>query len=211
MIRSSFAKGAASIAAGAMALGAASVSAAQTPPPAGYEAAPPPPPPAYAYRDCKAESNSHGVLGAIIGGGLGAVLGSHLAANHHRADGGLVGAGLGAVVGAGVGSSSSDCNHAARAYAAPPPVAYGPPPPPVAYAAPPPVAYGPPPPPVGYYAPAPGPVFVYGYRGERFRLARAIGPDGCGWAERPVAGPYGVRPGWVRVCRGWHGRFYIAG
>ena len=206
MNRSSIAKGMAATVAGAMALGAVGVAAQAQPYPA-------PGPYGGGYASCQQQAHSNGLLGAIIGGGIGAVLGSNVAANHHRSDGGLVGGGVGALVGASVGSSSANCNRPAyapppQAYAAPPPVAYAAPPPP-AYYAPPPMVEGPPPP--AYYAPAAGPAFVYGYRGERFRVARGFGPDGCTLAESPVYTPYGVQPRMVQICPGRHGRYYVVG
>jgi hypothetical protein len=201
MNRSSFAKGVAAVAAGAMTLSTAGI--------AGAQAYPAPPPAPYGYAGCQQQAHSNGLLGAIVGGALGAVVGANVAANHHRSDGGLVGGGVGALVGAGVGSSNTACRQAPpQAYAAPPPVAYAEPPPPPVYAPPPVVAYEGPPP--AYYAPPPAEVVVvYGDRGERFRVAHGIGRDGCGWAQAPV-GPYG-QPGWVRVCRGWHGHFHVVG
>lgn len=201
MNRSSFAKAFAAAAAGAMALGLAGASA-QAQPYGQYAAAPPPPPPGYGYATCQQEAGSRGLLGALVGGGLGAVVGSHMAANHHRSDGGLLGAGVGALVGAGVGHSSANC--APRGYAAPPP----PPPPPEAYYAAPP----PPPPPEyeGAYDDGP-PRWAYGHRGERFRIAEApVGPDGCTLAESPVYLPDGrIQKRFVRVCLDAHGRYQV--
>ncbi|HEX3699809.1 MAG TPA: hypothetical protein VHV27_03960 [Phenylobacterium sp.] len=192
MNRSSFAKGVAAAAAGAMALGVAGVAAQAQPYPA----------PAPGYVTCQQQAHSNGLLGAIIGGGIGAVLGSNVAANHHRSDGGLVGGGVGALLGAHVGASSTACSHPAYAAA--------PPPPPLAYAAPP-VAYAPPPP-VGYYPAPPPPRFAYGYRGERLRIAREVGPDGCTLAESPVYLPDGrVERRFVRACVGPDGLFHVVG
>ncbi|THD82723.1 MAG: glycine zipper 2TM domain-containing protein [Phenylobacterium sp.] len=194
MNRSSIAKGVAAAVAGAMALSAVGVAAQAQPYPA-------PAPYGGGYAACQQQAHSNGLLGAIIGGGIGAVLGSNVASNHHRSDGGLVGGGVGALVGASVGSSSANCNRPGYAVA-PPPQAYAPPP--VAYAGPPaPAYYGPPPPP---------PAFAYGYRGERFRIAREVGPDGCTLAESPVYLPDGrVERRFVRACMGPDGLFHVVG
>lgn len=200
---SSFAKGLVATAAGAMTLAYAG-SAAQAQPYDQYGAAPPPPP-GYGYATCRQEANSRGLLGALVGGGLGAVVGSHMAANHHRSDGGLVGAGVGALLGAGVGHSSANC--APNGYAPPPP-------PPEAYAPPPPVEYAPPPPPPeayeGAYEDGP-PRWAYGRHGRRFRVAESqVGPDGCTVAESPVYLPDGrVQKRFVRVCLDAYGRYQV--
>jgi hypothetical protein len=49
--------------------------------------------------------------GAIIGGIIGAVLGSHAAASGHRSDGSLVGGALGAAAGAAIGNSATPCDN----------------------------------------------------------------------------------------------------
>lgn len=57
-------------------------------------------------RQCQAERSDNTAGGAILGGILGAVVGSHVAANHHRADGALIGAGVGALAGGAIGNNS---------------------------------------------------------------------------------------------------------
>jgi hypothetical protein len=195
MNRSSFARSLIATAAGALALGLGGA-AAQAQPYGQYAA----PPPGAGYVTCKQEAGSRSLLGALVGGGLGAVVGSHMAANHHRSDGGLVGAGVGALIGAGVGHSSANC--APNGYAPPPP-----PPPPQAYAPPP-----PPPPPVyeGAYRDGP-PRWAYGHHGRRYRIADApVGADGCTLAESPIYLPDGrVQKRFVRVCMDADGRYQV--
>jgi hypothetical protein len=197
MIRSSFAKGVAAMAAGAMALGAVSVAQAQPYGPPRYA-----PAPGYNnYDPCQREANSRGIGGALLGGGIGAVVGSQVSANHHRSDGSLLGGVLGAIVGANVGHSSAACRPGA--YAPPPP----PPPPPVAYN-----SYEvPPPPPVYEGRYAEDPAWAYGRRGERFRVAEGrVGPDGCTLAESPIYLPDGhVQKRFVRVCMDADGRYQV--
>lgn len=190
---SSFAKGALAAAAGLIAIAVAASANAQ--------------PPAGTYNACDRDAGNRGVAGALIGGTLGAVVGSQAAANHHRTDGSLLGGALGALAGGVIGNKTASCNNV------PPP-----PPPPVAEVAPP-----PPPPPVveGYYAPPPPPptvvyerpaVWAYGRHGVRYRVAMdRVGPDGCTMAEGPaVFTPgYGWGPSWVRVCPDYRGQFRV--
>lgn len=104
-------------------------------PPPGYNAAPPqgqyaPPPPGgssyydnrsqqydqdyaarysdWAAQNCVDRRNNNTAAGAIIGGVLGAVIGSSVAGRHDRGGGAIVGGVLGAGAGAAVGSSSTD-------------------------------------------------------------------------------------------------------
>src|SRR5689334_975107 len=88
MNRSSFAKGVAAAVAGAVALGAVGVSQAQ---PYGQSDYYGNPPSAGGYDPCRRDANNRGITGALVGGGMGAVIGSQVAANHHRSDGSLVG------------------------------------------------------------------------------------------------------------------------
>ena len=201
MNRSSFAKGVVALAAGAMALGAVGVTAQAQPygqygyngNGGGYAG--------QGYDPCRREANGRGIVGALIGGALGATLGSQVSANHHRTDGSLVGGGIGALVGAGVGNSSAACRQGA----------YGPPPPP-------PAAYNsyntydvPPPPPVyeGRYEEDRG--WANGRHGQRLRIAEgSVGPDGCTLAESPIYLPDGrVQKRFVRVCMDSEGRYQV--
>jgi hypothetical protein len=199
MNRSSFAKSVAAVVAGAVALGAAGVAAqAQPYGQYGYYGNNP----GYGYNPCQRDANNRGITGALVGGGMGAVIGSQVAANHHRSDGSLVGGLLGAVLGAGVGKSSAACN---QAYAPPPP------PPPVVAPPPPPEAYDDYPPPVVYEGRYDDHEWAYGHHGERFRIAEdRVGADGCTLAESPIYMPDGrVQKRFVRVCMDHNGRYQV--
>jgi len=198
MNRSSFAKGVAALAAGAMALGAVGV-AAQAQPYGQYGYYGNAPAPGYGYDPCQREANGRGIGGALVGGGIGAVVGSQVSANHHRSDGSLLGGVVGALIGANVGHSSAACRPGA--YAPPPP-----PPPPAAYN-----TYEVAPPPVyeGRYDEEPS--WAYGRHGERFRIAQGrVGADGCTLAESPIYLPDGhVQKRFVRVCMDADGRYQV--
>lgn len=195
---SAFAKGAFAAAAGLVALGCAAAAGAQPYGGPGYSN----------YDPCKRDAGNRGIVGALIGGGIGATIGSQAAANHHRTDGSLLGGALGAIAGAAIGNNTAACKDV------PPP-----PPPPYVEEAPPP----PPPPPVVYrerddYPPPPPPppryvereVWVYGRHGVRYRVIEDhYDRYGCTMAESPVYLPDGhldYRP--VRVCPDPRGRYY---
>src|SRR5262245_18247123 len=78
---SAFAKGALAAAAGLVALGCAAAAQAQPYGGPGYSN----------YDPCKRDAGNRGIVGALIGGGIGATIGSQAAANHHRTDGSLLG------------------------------------------------------------------------------------------------------------------------
>jgi hypothetical protein len=63
---------------------------------------------AWAAQYCVDRRNNNTAAGAIIGGVLGAVIGSSVAGRHDRGGGAIVGGVLGAGAGAAVGSSSTD-------------------------------------------------------------------------------------------------------
>ncbi len=91
---------------------------------------------AWAARYCVDKRNNNTAAGAIIGGILGAVIGSNVSGRHSKTGGSIIGGALGATAGAAIGSNSAnspDCppgyyvrNDAPRFYYAPP--GYGPPP-----------------------------------------------------------------------------------
>jgi hypothetical protein len=203
MNRSSFAKGVAALAAGAMALGAVSAAQAQPYGQYGYNGQPQ----GYGYDSCQRDASGRGIVGALVGGGIGATVGSQVSANHHRSDGSLLGGVLGALVGANVGHSSAACRQGGYAPPPPPPQAaynnYG------AYGGA--YAYDAAPPPVhqGRYDDDRG--FAYGHRGERFRIAQGrVGADGCTLAESPIYLPDGrVQKRFVRVCQDSDGRYQV--
>jgi len=200
MSSSKFAKStvAAAVAAMALSAGLAAPVAAQAQPYGG----------AY-YDPCQRDQTQRGVIGALIGGALGATLGSQVAASGHRTDGSLLGCGLGAVGGAVVGNRSAACGRGSQYYpnAAPPPP---PPPPPQAYYEGPPARMYDAPPPYRYGR-FDDDRWAYGPRGERFRIAeRPPGPDGCTLAESPIYMPDGrVQKRFVRVCMDSRGRYQV--
>jgi hypothetical protein len=204
MNRSSFAKGVAALAAGALTLGA--VGAAQAQPYGQYGYYGNGQAQGYGYDPCRRDANGRGIVGALVGGGIGATVGSQISGNHHRTDGSVLGGVLGALVGAGVGNSSAACRQGAYnqgGYAPPPPVAYN------SYSGHDSYAYAPPPP--VYEDRYEGRGFAYGRRGERLRIAEGrVGADGCTLAESPIYLPDGrVQKRFVRVCMDSDGRYQV--
>ncbi|PZQ64063.1 MAG: hypothetical protein DI570_06875 [Phenylobacterium zucineum] len=63
----------------------------------------------YHYDPCKRDQTNRGTAGALIGGGMGAVIGSNAAARNARTEGALLGGLLGAVMGGMVGNKSAAC------------------------------------------------------------------------------------------------------
>ncbi|RAK52434.1 hypothetical protein DJ018_14335 [Phenylobacterium deserti] len=195
-----FAKGALAAAAGVTALtGAFAVPSVASAQPYGY-----------GYDPCQRSANNRGVVGALIGGALGASIGANAAARNARQDGALLGGAVGAIGGAMVGKNGAACNGDYRGYNAPPP------PPPVSY-------YD-----NGYYdrgayadrgygrgdyygSRYDDDSWAYGRRGERFRIAeRPVGRDGCTLAESPIYLPDGrVQKRFVRVCQDSSGRYQV--
>jgi hypothetical protein len=195
---SAFAKGAlASAAAGLVALGCAAAAQAQPYGGPGYSN----------YDPCKRDAGNRGIVGALIGGGIGATIGSQAAANHHRTDGSLLGGALGALAGAAIGHNTAACKDLPPpAPPAPEPVAEAPPP------LPPPSAdyrddYAAPPPPPRYVE---RDVWVYGRHGVRYHVIDdRFDRYGCAMAESPVYMPDGrVDRRFVRVCPDERGRYY---
>jgi hypothetical protein len=88
-------------------------------------------PPGAAYQDpaCQQRKTGNTVLGALLGGVVGAALGNNIAGRGHHGDGSVLGGVLGAGAGAAIGNSGTKCYY------------QGPPPPPVAPQ--PPTAQGP--------------------------------------------------------------------
>lgn len=65
----------------------------------------------YGQAYCRDNRNERQAGGAVVGGALGAIVGSQLGARGRRTEGSVLGGVLGAVVGAGVGGSSAgDCD-----------------------------------------------------------------------------------------------------
>lgn len=194
--RSTFAKSALAGVAGVMALGAAAAvptfAAAQS---AGY----------YGnggyYDPCQRDTTNRSTVGALVGGALGAVVGSNAAARNARTEGALLGGALGALGGGVVGNRSAACNNG---YRAPPRAAYAPSYNTGAnnYAQP----YN-----DGYYAPTnqyrPAPV----YRGDNYNVTQApAATDGCSLAESPIYLPDGrTQKRFVRVCPDANGNYQV--
>lgn len=202
MMRSTFAKASVALAAGAMLMSSAATAQAQ---PYGYNGGSS----GYTYDPCKREKTSRATGGALLGGAIGAVIGSQAAARGHRTDGSLLGGALGAAIGAGVGSSAAACANGQTGYyeTAPRYDSYS--------------RYGSNYRSGGYYgrdAYAPrydsryDSDWAYGRRGERYRLAegRRTDADGCTLAESPVYMPDGsTETRFVRVCRDSSGRYGV--
>jgi hypothetical protein len=187
-----FAKGALAAAAGVMALTSAVAASAQ---PYGASSG------NTYYDPCRRDSNNRGIVGALLGAGIGATVGSQLAARGHRTDGSVLGGALGALGGAAVGSNSAACQPGRIGYSdAPPP----PPPPPSAYNE----RYAPS---YRYGSRYDDDAYAYGRRGERYHVAdRPIGADGCTLAESPINMPDGrIQMRFVRVCQDSNGRYQV--
>ena len=168
-------------------------------------------PSGYYYDACKREQTGRGTVGAILGGGAGAVIGSNVAARNARTEGALLGGLLGAIAGGVMGNKSAACTSdpaQVPAYNAAP------------------VAAAPPPPPAvdrGYYerdayasgadaaSQAREDAWTTDRSGERYRVTeRAPGPDGCTLAESPIYMPDGrTQTRFVRVCRDASGRYAV--
>ena len=160
-------------------------------------------PKGYYYDACKRDQTGRGTLGAVLGGGAGAVIGSNVAARNARTEGALLGGLLGAIAGGVVGNTSAACTSDPQASAS----AYPPPP----------RAEG------GYYerdayavsagaaAQARQDAWSRDNRGERYRTGdRAPDPDGCTLAESPIYMPDGrTQTRFVRVCRDASGRYAV--
>jgi uncharacterized protein YcfJ len=76
---------------------------------------------------CQAQRHDNGAAGAVVGGVLGALLGSSVAPHHaNRAGGAAIGAVAGALIGNSVARSGSSCDRGYNSYAyAQPTYSYG--------------------------------------------------------------------------------------
>jgi hypothetical protein len=154
--------------------------------------------PGYNYDPCRRDANQRGAAGALIGGGMGAVIGSNAAARNARTEGALLGGLLGAIAGGVIGNKTAACTGASYSTAAAPP----PPPPPA---------------PTSYYdRDAYGESAARdggedGWREERRPLSdRAPEADGCTLAESPIYMPDGrTQTRFVRVCRDANGKYAV--
>ncbi|WP_296600581.1 glycine zipper 2TM domain-containing protein [Phenylobacterium sp.] len=197
-----FAKAAAAALAGVIALGACAPALAQ---PAGSYTTTASN--SYNYDPCRRDANQRGTAGALIGGGMGAVIGSNAAARNARTEGALLGGLLGAIAGGVIGNKTAACTNGPTRYDT--------------------AALPPPPPP----APAPGPSSYYDRdayadsaaaqaredawrdqaRADRYRAGdRPAEPDGCTLAESPIYMPDGrTQTRFVRVCRDANGKYAV--
>ena len=73
----------------------------------------------YNYDPCRRDANQRGVAGALIGGGMGAVIGSNAAARNARTEGALLGGLLGAIAGGVIGNKSAACTNGYSTASAP--------------------------------------------------------------------------------------------
>lgn len=154
----------------------------------------------YYYDACKRDQTQRGTVGAVLGGGAGAVIGSNAAARNARTEGALLGGLLGAVVGGVVGNKSAACVSPDGDYNAPPP----------------PAASN-----SGYYdrnasadsaaAQAREDAWRDDQHADRYRAAeRPPEPDGCTLAESPIYMPDGrTQTRFVRVCRDATGKYAV--
>lgn len=188
--RSTFAKSVLAGVAGVMALGTAAAvptfAAAQS---AGYYGGS-----SYSYDPCRRESTNRGTMGALLGGALGAAIGSNAAARNARTEGALLGGALGALGGAAVGKNSAACG--GTTYRAPQ------------------TSYN------GYYGERTDNGYYtrsyddqrYYDRGESYRVVErpAAATDGCTLAESPIYLPDGrTQKRFVRVCPDANGNFQV--
>ncbi|MBL8554191.1 MAG: glycine zipper 2TM domain-containing protein [Phenylobacterium sp.] len=152
----------------------------------------------YNYDPCRRDANQRGTAGALIGGGMGAVIGSNAAARNARTEGALLGGLLGAIAGGVIGNKTAACTGTSYDTAAAPP-----PPPPTSSSS--------------YYDRD-----AYAARAEREArtdpwveqrpAAADRGPsaDGCTLAESPIYMPDGrTQTRFVRVCRDASGKYAV--
>jgi hypothetical protein len=154
----------------------------------------------YYYDACKRDQTQRGTLGAVLGGGAGAVIGSNAAARNARTEGALLGGLLGAIAGGVVGNKSAACVSPSTYYNNPAP------PPPAASSG-------------SYYErdayadSAAAQAREDAWRDERLdrRAAeRPPEPDGCTLAESPIYMPDGrTQTRFVRVCRDANGKYAV--
>lgn len=189
--RSTFAKSALTAVAGVMALtGALSVPTFASAQSAGYYGN------NYQYDPCRRDSTNRGTAGALIGGAIGAVIGSNAAARNARTEGALLGGALGAATGAAVGNRSAACT---SAYRSQPQTSY----------------YQRPYNDGRYYDNRYGANNRYydeDYYGrtESYNVTERPGADGCTLAESPIYLPDGrVQKRFVRVCQDGSGRYQV--
>lgn len=154
----------------------------------------------YNYDPCRRDANQRGTAGALIGGGMGAVIGSNAAARNARTEGALLGGLLGAIAGGIVGNKTAACTNGPSRYDT--------------------AALPPPAPASSYYdrdayadsAAADAREDAWrDERADRYRAAeRPAEPDGCTLAESPIYMPDGrTQTRFVRVCRDANGKYAV--
>lgn len=160
----------------------------------------------YNYDPCRRDANQRGTAGALIGGGMGAVIGSNAAARNARTEGALLGGLLGAIAGGVVGNKTAACTQGPQYSTRYDPAPLPPPPPPAAsnsyYER---DAYA------GAAAQARDDAWRDEPRAERYRAAeRPAEPEGCTLAESPIYMPDGrTQTRFVRVCRDATGKYAV--
>lgn len=156
----------------------------------------------YNYDPCRRDANQRGTAGALIGGGMGAVIGSNAAARNARTEGALLGGLLGAIAGGVIGNKTAACTSPYDRAALPPP----PPPPPRADAP--------------YYdrdayadsaaAEARDDAWRDRDLPERRVTERPREAEDCTLAESPIYMPDGrTQTRFVRVCRDASGKYAV--
>ena len=145
------------------------------------------------YDPCQRDSTNRSTVGALVGGALGAAIGSNAAARNARTEGALLGGALGALGGAAVGKNSAACG--GTTYRAPQTTYNG--------------YYGQPAD-NGYYARSYDDRRYYD-RSEPYRVVeRPAATDGCTLAESPIYLPDGrTQKRFVRVCPDANGNFQV--
>ena len=155
----------------------------------------------YYYDACKRDQTQRGTVGAVLGGGAGAVIGSNVAARNARTEGALLGGLLGAIAGGMVGNKSAACTTPDRydTSGAPP---LPPPPPPRAEAP--------------YYDRdayadrAADEARDDSWREPDRRVSERAPSEDCQLAESPIYMPDGrTQTRFVRVCRDASGKFAV--
>lgn len=148
--------------------------------------------PGYNYDPCRRDANQRAVAGSLIGGGMGAVIGSNAAARNARTEGALLGGLLGAIAGGVVGNKTAACTGPSYSTASAPP-------PPAASSS--------------YYerdAYADSESRSDAWRDDRPVAERAPDPEGCTLAESPIYMPDGrTQTRFVRVCRDASGKYAV--
>jgi hypothetical protein len=168
------------------------------------------------YDPCRRDETNRGTTGALLGGALGAVIGSNAAARNARTEGALLGGALGAVAGATVGNRSAACNSGYQPRSSYYNNGYN-------------SQYGQ----YGYYGVQPSyradpyrdgryadprygasaydDAYAYDNRGGRYAVTdRPVDASGCTLAESPIYLPDGrVQKRFVRVCQDGSGRYQV--